>query len=434
MRDGCYSEEEYLEGVAQLAYAFGGLGKKPVLARRRDVFVENKTAVVSIGKLQGLMWCRELALLYAYLVHNSQRSSDSIQVFMVRGKNGTDQHAWNVEINGDESRIRDLMLHGTELVADDVRMSQLKGDLKGELGAGFDVHKRTPLVNFDFIADVRPLSSADESDSHDILEGHYLGDHCVIKVPKDGLTPESVASLVHEAKMMPLLPDGMAPRLIGLDLNKPALVTAHAGTSLLKILNSAVKQTLTDKLRIAMEVAAHMARLHEQNMLHRDLKPSNIMIHGESVQIIDFQLAKIQTAPEGFSTTESEGTPEYWAPEQCDCKGITLQADVFAFGKTMLHLLTNKPPSKNIARDWDSLRAIESVDDAVYQITRCLEESPAERPDWDSIRNALYDAFVVKQQEEELVLLQLCQDSSYTDAKSPKGAWVTRPLSPDVAV
>src|SRR6516225_7519874 len=78
-------------------------------------------------------------------------------------------------------------------------------------------------------------------------------------------------------------------------------------------------------LEIAMQVAAGLAAVHEQNLVHRDVKPTNIMVSLEqggavTAKIIDLGLAKTVTEP-GSQTQISiagafVGTPEFASPEQ----------------------------------------------------------------------------------------------------------------------
>jgi eukaryotic-like serine/threonine-protein kinase len=112
---------------------------------------------------------------------------------------------------------------------------------------------------------------------------------------------------------------------------------------------------------------------HRKGITHRDLKPDNIIVTKQGIKLLDFGLAKHQTAPlaEGGATlaqaltSEGEivGTLQYMSPEQLQGKEVDARSDIFSFGCVLYEMLTGK-------------RAFEGAN-AASVIAAILEREPA---------------------------------------------------------
>ncbi len=119
--------------------------------------------------------------------------------------------------------------------------------------------------------------------------------------------------------------------------------------------------TLVRGLGVVLRACEAVAFAHDRGVLHRDLKPANIMV-GEfgEVYVVDWGLAK---AIEGLVPEPSAdevngaarldtalgavlGTPAYMPPEQArgELDRIGPQADVYAMGAILYHLLSGQEP------------------------------------------------------------------------------------------
>lgn len=114
------------------------------------------------------------------------------------------------------------------------------------------------------------------------------------------------------------------------------------------------KKFLSEKevLQWAIQIADALDYLHHQNppIIHRDIKPSNIKIMPSGlVKLVDFGLVKIM-APDEVTITviQGQGTALYTPLEQYggDDTHTDARADIFSFGATLYHLLTNEPPAE----------------------------------------------------------------------------------------
>jgi serine/threonine-protein kinase len=106
----------------------------------------------------------------------------------------------------------------------------------------------------------------------------------------------------------------------------------------------------SDILVWANQLADALEYLHSQPspVIHRDIKPSNLKITPSGlVKLVDFGLVK-QMAPDEVTVTviQGRGTAMYTPLEQYggDSGHTDARSDIYAFGATLYHLLTNHQP------------------------------------------------------------------------------------------
>jgi eukaryotic-like serine/threonine-protein kinase len=131
----------------------------------------------------------------------------------------------------------------------------------------------------------------------------------------------------------------------GKDLRTLMLDARHAGTFLSE----------NDVLSWSSQLADALVYLHNQepSILHRDIKPSNLKLTPSGlVKLVDFGLVKLLAPGEVTITVlQGQGTALYTPLEQYggDSGHTDIRSDIYAFGATLYHLLTNQPPAD--ARD-----------------------------------------------------------------------------------
>jgi serine/threonine-protein kinase len=190
------------------------------------------------------------------------------------------------------------------------------------------------------------------------------GRQCALKeVEYDRALPEKIrdearGQFLREATVLARLDHPNLPKVSDFFSNGPRdyLVMDYVpGKDLRTLMQDARrnKKFLPEKevLAWAEQIANALTFLHSQEppIVHRDIKPSNVKVmpHG-LIKLVDFGLVKI-LAPEEVTITviQGQGTALYTPLEQYGGNDThtDIRSDVYSFGATLYHLLTNESPA-----------------------------------------------------------------------------------------
>ncbi|GAB4501117.1 MAG: hypothetical protein Fur0035_06580 [Anaerolineales bacterium] len=163
------------------------------------------------------------------------------------------------------------------------------------------------------------------------------------------------------------------------------------------MLEARAKNTFINE-RVALDWAAQLCDaltyLHRQSppIVHRDIKPSNLKLTPDGLlKLVDFGLVKVLAPDEETITIiQGQGTVLYTPLEQFggSQSHTDVRSDIFAFGATLYHLLTNSPPADARQRFLhpEALTAPRKINPAISLRTErailwALELHPDARPD-----------------------------------------------------
>jgi serine/threonine-protein kinase len=158
-----------------------------------------------------------------------------------------------------------------------------------------------------------------------------------------------------------------------------------------------------DVLNWASQLADALTYLHSQSppIVHRDIKPSNLKLTPSGLlKLVDFGLVKILASDEVTITIlQGRGTALYTPLEQYggDSGHTDVRSDIYAFGATLYHLLTNHSPveARELFLSPTALTPIRQLNQNVSQRTEraiqwAMNLHPDERPqDVETFRRAL---------------------------------------------
>jgi serine/threonine protein kinase len=143
-----------------------------------------------------------------------------------------------------------------------------------------------------------------------------------------------------------------------------------------------------EMLPIAIEVAQGLKAAKSAGLIHRDVKPGNILLDAKgNAKLVDFGLALVTQGGKARAT-EIWATPYYVPPETVEGHAEDFRSDIYAFGATLYHALSGKPPCGEESMATDMLREAKkkvlplgTVDSSISSATcRIVERAMAYDP------------------------------------------------------
>jgi serine/threonine protein kinase len=128
---------------------------------------------------------------------------------------------------------------------------------------------------------------------------------------------------------------------------QPYIVSEYiAGQSLAEVIRSDGPRTGGALDRLAINTATALGAIHHAGVVHRDFKAANVLLGPDGPVVIDFGVAKALGSVERQVTLTGQqiGTPAYMAPEQFKDDQVGPEADIFAWGATMVFAATGMLP------------------------------------------------------------------------------------------
>ena len=166
-------------------------------------------------------------------------------------------------------------------------------------------------------------------------------------------------------------------------------------------------------IQLLTQLAEILQQIHQNNYFHRDIKPDNVMIRTSGqLALVDFGAVRemTQTYLNQVSTggvVTAISSAGYTPPEQEQGQAV-LQSDFYALGRTLIYLLTAKPPT----------------DSALYDPLENRFEWRSQAPQISTGLADLLDSMIASRVVDrpanaQVILTQLAQLSKQKDSSAP---------------
>lgn len=119
------------------------------------------------------------------------------------------------------------------------------------------------------------------------------------------------------------------------------------GQDLGTLLRRQERLSVSQTVRIAIELADALTRAHYLKIVHRDLKPANVLMASDGTpRLTDFGVAYVGAKERMTSVGISVGTPDYMPPEALQGQTTDARSDIWAMGVMLFEMLIGEHPFK----------------------------------------------------------------------------------------
>jgi len=150
-------------------------------------------------------------------------------------------------------------------------------------------------------------------------------------------------------------------------------------------------------LKMALDISKGMLHLHKEKIIHRDLAARNLLLDKSmNVKIADFGLSRVITNTDEYNITYTNGGPlRHMAPESLTHRKYSSYSDIWAYGITMIEIITRDIPFPNL----DAIQVAVSIVNGslrpkaptscpgilVSLLDKCFSMNPTDRPTFEAL-------------------------------------------------
>ncbi|WP_194911111.1 serine/threonine-protein kinase [Catenulispora rubra] len=99
---------------------------------------------------------------------------------------------------------------------------------------------------------------------------------------------------------------------------------------------------VAEAVRVGIQIAGALAKVHETDFVHCDVKPANILINEHGYHLSDFGIVGTRS---GTRTSSEFNVSVPWSPrETLAGEAATVQSDLYSLGATLWHVLKGRSP------------------------------------------------------------------------------------------
>ncbi|HUS67653.1 MAG TPA: serine/threonine-protein kinase [Kofleriaceae bacterium] len=193
-----------------------------------------------------------------------------------------------------------------------------------------------------------------EGGSGTVYDARWGHRRIALKVLRDELVPTAKERerFFAEAALLQAVDHAGVVKVLGsgtLPDGRPYLAMEHLDGESLAARIARGPMAVEEAMALFAQLCAAVQALHARGLIHRDVKPENVILTGTFAVLLDFGIAKPESAPASTVTQEGSvrGTPAYMAPERFFGQPAGVATDVYELGVVFFAMVTGRLP-------WDS--------------------------------------------------------------------------------
>lgn len=237
-------------------------------------------------------------------------------------------------------------------------------------------------------SDVERLNKLGQGSYGAVYLGTFQGQYVALKVLT--INQNSAAEIKREAEIMRsiaphrnivklhgLVTEASSELMIVMELAPKGALSEYISTS--KSSGSPITEALLFKW--ALGTARGMAHLSGSKIIHRDLSARNVLLDSSlEPKIADFGLGRSVLDPNQETSTQSDVGPLRWFAPECFELKYSEKTDVWAFGCTLVELVTGDIPFAEISSAIDVAIAVR--DESRNALESIAKKKDVTLPDW----------------------------------------------------
>lgn len=130
----------------------------------------------------------------------------------------------------------------------------------------------------------------------------------------------------------------------GFDIDNIPYYTMEVLNEPLSILDYGLRQSISKRLELILQLLNALSYLHRRGIVHRDLKPENVLVENGQVKVLDFGLSVMRDRIQPDEEDVAAGTLAYIPPEVLMGQPPSVLSDLYSVGIMAYEMIAGEHP------------------------------------------------------------------------------------------